>query len=171
VDAFDRETHGRAPQAEVIEPGYKYNLPDVLAVLGLGQLARLAEMNARRTMLAEYYRERLQPIPAMRPLAIPAYPMQHAWHLFIVRLVTDRRAMDRDRFMAELKTRNIGTGLHFRAVHLQTYYRENFPEAVGSLPHTEWNSERICSLPLFPDMQKADVDDVIDAIDEVLTDA
>ena len=168
VDAFDRHTQGRVPQAEVIEPGYKYNLPDILAVIGIGQLARLEAMNARRAMLAAYYRERLGEIPDLRPLAIPDYPLKHAWHLFIVRLVTDRPDMDRDRFMADLKARNIGTGLHFRAAHLQKFYRETFPAAVGSLPDTEWNSARICSLPLFPDMAEGDVDDVIDAIKEVL---
>jgi UDP-4-amino-4-deoxy-L-arabinose-oxoglutarate aminotransferase len=94
--------------------------------------------------------------------------MKHAWHLFIVRLDEDQAGMDRDRFMAELKTLNIGTGLHFRAAHLQKYYRENFPDVVGTLPHTEWNSRRICSLPLFPDMTPDDVDDVVDAIKKVL---
>jgi UDP-4-amino-4-deoxy-L-arabinose-oxoglutarate aminotransferase len=168
VDAFDRQTQGRAPQAEVIEPGYKYNLPDILAVLGLGQLARLSEMNSRRTMLAEYYLERLRDIPEIRPLALPDYPMKHAWHLFIVRVDTTRPEMNRDRFMAALKERNIGTGLHFRAAHLQKYYRETIPEAMGTLPNTEWNAERICSLPLFPDMTRQDVDDVVDAIQEVL---
>ena len=70
--------------------------------------------------------------------------------------------------MAALKERNIGTGLHFRAAHLQKYYRETIPEAMGTLPNTEWNAERICSLPLFPDMTRQDVDDVVDAIKEVL---
>ena len=168
VDAFDRQTQGRAPQAEVIEPGYKYNLPDILAVLGLGQLARLSQMNSRRAMLAEYYLERLRDIAEIRPLGIPAYPMKHAWHLFVVRIDARRPDMNRDRFMAALKERNIGTGLHFRAAHLQKYYRETIPEAVGTLPDTEWNAERICSLPLFPDMTGEDVDDVVEAVKEVL---
>jgi UDP-4-amino-4-deoxy-L-arabinose-oxoglutarate aminotransferase len=168
VDAFDRQVQGRAPQAEVIEPGYKYNLPDILATIGIGQIERLETMNARRAMLAAHYLEKLKEIPEIRPLAIPGYAMKHAWHLFIVRLVTDRPDMDRDRFMADLKERNIGTGLHFRAAHLQKFYRETFPEIVGSLPDTEWNSQRICSLPLFPDMTRSDVDDVVDAIQEVL---
>ena len=168
VDAFDRQVQGRAPQAEVIEPGYKYNLPDILAAIGIGQIERLETMNARRAMLAAYYLEKMKAIPEIRPLAIPDHPLKHAWHLFIVRLVTDRTDMDRDRFTADLKERNIGTGLHFRAAHLQKFYRETFPEIVGSLPNTEWNSQRVCSLPLFPDMTRSDVDDVIDAIREVL---
>ena len=168
VDAYDRQTQGRAPQAQVIEPGFKYNLPDILAVLGLGQMDRLEQMNARRAKLAAHYHERLGDVAEILPLAIPGYPLKHAWHLFIVRVDTDKAGMDRDWFMAELKARNIGTGLHFRAAHLQKYYRETFPDIVGTLPHTEWNSQRICSLPLFPDMTPEDVDDVVDAIKAVL---
>ena len=169
VDAYDRQAQGRSPQAQVIEPGFKYNLPDILAVLGLCQMDRLEEMNDRRAMLAGYYRERLGDVAEILPLAIPDYPLKHAWHLFIVRVDEEKAGMDRNRFMAELKARNIGTGLHFRAAHLQKYYREAFPDIVGTLPHTEWNSQRICSLPLFPDMTPEDVDDVVDATKAVLS--
>ena len=169
VDAYDRRTQGRSPQAEVIEPGFKYNLPDILAVLGLRQLDRVAEMNAQRTLLAETYLEKLRSVDEIRPLALPDYPMKHAWHLFVVRVTPQTRGMDRDRFMAALKALNIGTGIHFRAAHLQAYYRTAFPEVEGTLPDTEWNSARICSLPLFPDMTPEDVDDVVDAIKKVLT--
>jgi len=169
VDAYDRRTQGRSPQAEVIEPGFKYNLPDILAVLGLRQLDRIDEMNAKRTLLAGYYREKLEAVPEIQPLAIPAYALKHAWHLFIVRVDTDKAGLDRDRFMSALKALNIGTGIHFRAAHLQQYYRETFPEVEGTLPNTEWNSQRICSLPLFPDMTVDDVDDVVEAIKKVLS--
>ena len=168
VDAFDRTMQGRSPQAEVLEPGYKYNLPDIAAVLGIGQLARVDEFNRKRTQLAMYYRKRLAEVNELIPLAIPSYEIKHAWHLFIVRLDIDKVRMSRDEFMAELKKRNIGTGLHFRAVHLQKYYMEAMGMRRGMLPNTEWNSDRICSLPLFPDMSERDVDDVIDAIKDVL---
>lgn len=98
------------------------------------------------------------------PLRVPDYPMQHAWHLFIVRLDIDKVGMTRDQFMHELKQQNIGTGLHFRAVHEQKFYRETLPSQAGRLPNTEWNSERILSLPLFPDMEIEDVDRVIEAM-------
>ena len=168
VDAFDRQMQGRSPQAEVLEPGFKYNLTDIAAALGIGQLARLDEFNRKRTELAEYYRQRLAGVEEIVPLRLPSYDMHHAWHLFIVRLDIERAKMDRDTFMAELKARNIGTGLHFRAIHLQKYYRERFGFRRGMLPNTEWNSDRICSLPLFPDMTPGDVDDVVDAIKDVL---
>lgn len=167
-DAYDREQGGRAPQAEVLEPGYKYNLPDLLAALGLSQLERLDAFNARRAGLAALYRERLGDVEEILPLGDPDYPCHHAWHLFIVRLDTARSGLDRDRFMAELKARNIGTGIHFRAVHLQKYYAETSGPPRGSLPATEWNDERIVSLPLFPDMDETDVDDVVEAIRDVL---
>ncbi len=169
VDAFDRQTQGRAPQAEVLEPGYKYNLTDIGAALGLGQLSRLVEFNRKRSELAALYRARLAGVDEILPLREPAYTMKHAWHLFIVRVDTDKARMSRDAFMRELKERNIGTGLHFRAVHLQKYYREKMGMKPGLLPATEWNSDRICSLPLFPDMTPEDVTDAVDAIKDVLS--
>jgi UDP-4-amino-4-deoxy-L-arabinose-oxoglutarate aminotransferase len=170
ADAHQRETLGRAPNAEVIEPGYKYNLPDMNAALGVSQLARLAEMNRKRQALADRYRASLARIEGVLPLRMPQYPMRHSWHLFVVRIVPERAGLDRDEFMVRMKARGIGTGLHFRAVHTHQHYR-----ARGAprhpLPNTEWNSERMCSLPLFPDMGFDDVDRVVDTMSEVLRDA
>jgi len=163
ADAFDRQSQGRAPQAEVQEPGFKFNLPDMNAVLGLGQLARLGQINARRAELAQQYLSHLAQLDTVMPLTTPATTTRHAWHLFIVRVDEDRAGVNRDTFMAELKTRGIGSGLHFKAAHLQKYYRENYRHPY-SLPNTEWNSQRICSLPLFPDMRDDEVVRVIDAI-------
>ncbi len=167
ADAFDRQSQGRAPQAEVQEPGYKFNLPDMNAVLGIGQLARLAQMNARRAELAQQYLTQLAAIDAVLPLTTPATTTRHAWHLFIVRVDTDKAGLDRDTFMAELKARGIGSGLHFKAAHLQKYYREQYRHPY-SLPNTEWNSHRICSLPLFPDMHDDDVTRVVEAIKDIV---
>ena len=169
VDAFDRHTQGRSPQAQVMEPGYKYNLTDISAVLGLSQLARVDNFNNKRTELAMRYRERLLDIDEILPLSDPPYDMKHAWHLFIIRLDIDRAGITRDAFMHELKQRNIGTGIHFLAAHLQKYYIESMGTHRGMLPNTEWNSDRICSLPLFPEMNMNDVDDVVDAIKDVLS--
>ena len=168
VDAYDRTMQGRAPQAEVLEPGFKYNLTDMAAALGLGQLGRLDAFIEKRSQLARRYQELLAGVDEILPLPMPSYPMRHAWHLFVVRLDIERAGMDRETFMAELKKRNIGTGIHFKAVHTQKYYRETLRLSEGALPATEWNSERICSLPLFPDMALEDVDSVVAAIKEVL---
>jgi UDP-4-amino-4-deoxy-L-arabinose-oxoglutarate aminotransferase len=114
------------------------------------------------------YRERLVGVKEILPLSDPPYDLKHAWHLFIVRLDTEKAGISRDEFMHELKQRNIGTGLHFRAVHLQKYYLESMGTHRGMLPNTEWNSDRICSLPLFPEMTFDDIDDVVNAIKEIL---
>ena len=167
-DAHERNMQGRSPQAEVLEPGFKYNLTDISAILGLGQLARLEDFIDKRSRLARRYHELLADVEEIVPLALPDYPMRHSWHLFIVRINSKKAKMDRNTFMNELKTKNIGTGLHFKAVHMQKYYRETMQLPAGSLPATEWNSERICSLPLFPDMTIEDVDSVVTAIKEVL---
>ena len=170
VDTYQRETQGRAPQAEVIEPGYKYNLPDMNAALGVSQLRRLSEMNAKRAALARRYRELLEPVHGVLPLGLPAHSMTHAWHLFVVRIEPERAGVDRDELMARLKARGIGTGLHFRAAHTHKYYRER-ARPRHTLTNTEWNSARICSLPLFPDMRIDDVDRVVDAIRAILREA
>ena len=167
VDAFDRENRGRSPQAEVFDPGFKYNLTDMQAALAVSQLKRLDAINRKRRELAMRYRELPKDIPEVRPLADPqGYDFTHAWHLFVVRVESPK--VTRDEFMAELKKRNIGTGLHFRCAHLQRYYREVMGFRPGMLPNTEYNSDHICSLPLFPDMKLSDVDDVIAAIREVI---
>jgi UDP-4-amino-4-deoxy-L-arabinose-oxoglutarate aminotransferase len=133
LDAFDREMQGRSPHAQVFEPGFKYNLTDISAVLGLKQLERLGEFNRKRTELAMQYRERLSGIDEILPLSDPPYAMTHSWHLFIVRLDTEKAGISRDQFMNELKRRNIGTGLHFHAVHLHKYYEENSGDIIGVL--------------------------------------
>lgn len=164
VDAFDRQTLGRAPQAEVITPGYKYNLADINAAIALVQLNKLEQNNARRTEIAERYLAELVNTPYL-PLIHPQWAHKHAWHLFILRIDESRCGITRNEFMGALKEKGIGTGLHFRAAHTQKYYRERYPTL--SLPDTEWNSDRICSIPLFPTMSDDDVSRVINALREV----
>lgn len=165
VDAYDRMTHGRKPQAQVMEPGFKYNLADINAAIALVQLERLEEINAKRTQLASTYLQRLEGLP-VQPLAVPTYAQQHAWHLFILRIDAERCGLDREAFMKALQEQNIGTGIHFIATHMHTYYRQRFPDV--HLPNTEWNSARLCSIPLFPDMTTDDVERVVGAIENCL---
>ncbi|AZD66908.1 UDP-4-amino-4-deoxy-L-arabinose-oxoglutarate aminotransferase [Pseudomonas chlororaphis] len=161
VDAYDRLTHGRKPQAEVIEPGFKYNLADINAAIALVQLQRLDAINHQREVLANAYLGQLRDLP-VQPLHLPTYSQQHAWHLFILRIDAERCGIDRDGFMKALQEQNIGSGIHFVATHLHSYYRQRFPDV--RLPNTEWNSARLCSIPLFPDMTLDDVERVVGAI-------
>ncbi|MBS4429474.1 UDP-4-amino-4-deoxy-L-arabinose aminotransferase [Pectobacterium punjabense] len=165
VDAFDRQLQGRKPQAEVVTPGFKYNLADINAAIALIQLDKLSAFNARRQQLAVRYLTQLHSLP-LQPLAVPDYPHLHAWHLFMVRVDETQCGISRDALMAALQTHGIGTGLHFRAVHTQKYYRERYPHL--HLPETEWNSASLMTLPLFPDMLDSDVDRVVAALTSIL---
>lgn len=165
ADAHDRNQQGRSPQVEVVEPGLKYNLPDMNAALGVSQMRKLDLFTARRDALTRRYRELLADVEELSPLADPPWPHHHARHLMIVRQ-TDASPLSRDAFMAALKARNIGTGIHFKGVHRHAYYRAKYPDAGarGRLANSDWNTDRLCSIPLFPDMTEGDVQDVVGAI-------
>jgi len=167
LDAHQREQQGRAPQSEVVEPGFKYNLPDMNAAMAVVQLRRLEQNNARRKALAARYLDAFSDVDGLLPLAEPAHPFDHAWHLFAVRIDPERCGMTRDEFLPAMKEQGIGVGIHFRAAHLQRYYRARYPDV--RLPNTEWNSTRICSLPLFPDLSDEQQDRVIATIRRVLS--
>lgn len=165
VDAFDRLSHGRAPQAQVLEPGFKYNLADINAAMALVQLQRLEAMNARREVLARRYLDRLAAL-CVTPLAVPPYPFHHAWHLLVVRIDPASSGLTRDRFIEAMKQLGIGCGIHFMPAHLHPFYRGAYPSV--RLPESEWNASRLCSLPLFPDMTVEDVDRVVSAIEALV---
>ena len=103
----------------------------------------------------------------IEPLGLPAYDHFHTRHLYVVKVLDEAR-MTRDEFIAALRERNVGTGIHFRAVHTQPYYAAKYPQWVGRLPVAEWVSERLCSIPLFPLMTDGDARYVVDAIKDVL---
>ena len=168
-EAWARYGRKGSPQVEITVPGYKYNLTDFQAALGLTQLERLDAFNRTRAERTALYDERLREIEEIIPLRRPDYPHDHSHHLYIVFLDLGRVTVDRDTFLEELKRRNIGTGIHFRAVHQQSYYRETGDKDAGPLPETEWASDRLFSLPLFPDMTEGDVEDVILAIRDTLS--
>lgn len=165
-DAYDRETQGRKPQAQVVEPGYKYNITDIAAALGRSQLARLDALNEKRRALSALYDELFANVPEILPLTVPNWDNYHTRHLYIVRL--DKPGLSRLEMMERLKRRNIGTGIHFLAAHTHNYYRKNGIGGGAILPNTEWNSERLFSLPLFPDMKDADVREVVEAVKDSL---
>ena len=149
---------------EIVAPGYKYNMMDIQAALGLHQLRQLPGFIVRRTELALRYHKLLKDWPEWTLTKTPAYSHLHAWHLYTPLINSEVAKMDRDAFMQGMKERNIGTGLHYRAVHLYPYYREQFGFKRGDFPNAETISDRIVSLPLFPAMTDADQDRVIAAM-------
>jgi UDP-4-amino-4-deoxy-L-arabinose-oxoglutarate aminotransferase len=168
-DAWDRYSKkGAAAPMEVVEPGFKYNFTDIQASLGLTQLAKLDAFNARRAELTKLYDELFRDVPEISTIKEPAWPHRHTRHLYIVFLDIDRVGMTRDEFLVALKERNIGTGVHFKAAHLHAYYQQTGRYPRGTLPQTEWASDRLFSVPLFPKMSADDVRDVVAAIKDVL---
>ena len=165
--AWNRYAEGGSPQVEIVLPGFKYNFMDLQAALGIHQLASAGEFNERRRALAAVYDELLAQVPEVEPLGLPAYDHFHTRHLYVVK-VLDAARMTRDEFIAALRQRNVGTGIHFRAVHTQPYYAGKYPQWIGKLPVAEWVSERLCSIPLFPLMTNGDAAYVVDAIKDVL---
>ncbi len=167
-DAWRR--HGSAvPGGYDIEaPGWKYILTDMQAALGLIQLRRLEDFIRKRAFLAGCYDRLLAGVDAIQRPSRAGFPMRHSWHLYPVLLAAERGRLSRDQFRQRLRERNIGTGLHFQAVHLTRFYRERYPVAEGRLRHTESVAARVVSLPLFPDMTEGDVGRVVDAIKETL---
>ncbi len=163
-DAWKRYGKGGNPSYDIAEPGYKYNMPDILAALGLAQLERWQELNLRRARLAELYFAGLKDISGIDLPEIPEYDHTHAWHLFVIKIL----AINREEFMSRLSDYNIGYGLHFPSAHTLSYVKEKYPESVGILAETERAAEKILSLPLFPDMQEKDVQYVCTAIKEII---
>jgi dTDP-4-amino-4,6-dideoxygalactose transaminase len=163
-DAWKRYGKGGNPAYDIAEPGYKYNMPDILAALGLAQLERWQELNLRRAKLAELYFEGLKGISGIDLPEVPEYDHIHAWHLFVIKIL----ALNRDEFMNRLADYNIGYGLHFPPTHALSYVKEKYAEKIGLLVETERAADKIISLPLFPDMPEKDVHYVCTAIKEII---
>jgi hypothetical protein len=144
----------------MLEPGFKYEV-DIQAALGLCQMRKLERFNHRRAELAARYDALLRDVPEIQPLGRVPYPVVHAWHLYVVRLDIDAVSLDRNAFMQALGERRIGTGLHFVPLHPTRWYGERYGHARGDLPCTEYNGDRILSLPLFPGLEDRDVDDIV----------
>jgi dTDP-4-amino-4,6-dideoxygalactose transaminase len=167
LGAWQRFSDAGFKHYEVEEPGYKFNMTDVQAALGIHQLPRLDQWIDARAQLWERYDEFLRDLPVSTPPA-PAPETRHARHLYQI-LVDDDAKMDRDELLTFLNSRKIGTGVHYRGVHLHPFYREHFPAAPNALPVATSISDRTLSLPLAPDLTDADLVDVVSALAEGLT--
>jgi UDP-4-amino-4-deoxy-L-arabinose-oxoglutarate aminotransferase len=163
-DAWKRYGKGGNPSYDIMEPGYKYNMPDLLAALGIAQFERWKELNERRQILARLYLTGLQGIDRLDLPQVPRYDHIHAWHLFIIKL----KDYSRDGFMQKLAEYNIGYGLHFPPAHTLSYVNKKDNGENKSLQETNRAADKIISLPLFPDMMEDDVQYVCTAIKEIL---
>ena len=162
--AWNRYGKSGSQDYEIVLPGYKYNMMDLQAAIGIHQLKELDQFIVRRNELANRYQEALADWTQWTLPQQPAYDHLHAWHIYTPLINEEMTRMDRNEFMQAMKEKNIGTGLHYRAVHLYPYYRQAFGFKLGDFPHAEDVCERIVSLPLFPTMTDADHDRVLDVM-------
>ncbi len=170
-DAWSRYAASGSWYYEIEDAGYKYNMTDIAAALGLVQLERADELLAARRALAAAYTARLGEPPLGDLLELPEDPSggSHAWHLYVVRLALGRVKVDRGGVIDALKALGIGTSVHFIPLHLHPYYRTRWGYAAADLPVAASEYERVISLPIWPGMTDADVDRVADGLAEVLT--
>ncbi|MCB0036567.1 MAG: DegT/DnrJ/EryC1/StrS aminotransferase family protein, partial [Anaerolineales bacterium] len=152
---------------QVVYPGYKYNMMDLQAAIGIHQLKRVEEWLVRRNEIWNIYNEALADLPVGLPAADEADTV-HGRHLYTLMVDEVSCGMSRDVFMTRLHQLNIGTGVHYVGVHLHPYYRETFGYRPEDFPNATWLSERTVSLPLSPKLTNADVEDVITAVRQVL---
>jgi len=165
-DAWKRYSADGALHWQLLEPGFKYNMTDVQASLGLHQLPRLDEFISIREKYRSVYDEAFADLPAIQPLA--QLPGRHsAHHLYIVLIRPEYCSITRDQFMLALKAENIGTGVHFISMHLQPYYRDNWQMRPQDFPVAASVSEKLVSLPLYPKMSNDDLRDVIRAVRKI----
>jgi len=168
-DAWKRYTAEGSWYYEILQPGFKYNLTDIAAALGIEQLKRCTTFHENRSQIAARYDLEFAALseivtPVQRP------DVMHAWHLYVIQLQLDRLTINRSQFIDELKAEQIGSSVHFIPLHLHPYYRDRWGYQREDLPRASETFERIISLPIYPDMTDGDVDDVIRAVSTICAD-
>ncbi len=167
-DAFNRFSKAGSQQYDVVAAGYKYNMMDIQAALGIHQLPELDGFIEKRTKLARRYIELLGGWSEFTLPQAPKYDHAHAWHLFTPLLNQNKAGLDRDGLINAMKAENIGLGLHYQSTHTFSYYQDNYGWKPGDFPNALSAGERIFSLPLFPLMTIDEQDRVIKALEKVL---
>ncbi len=167
-DAWKRYGQGGSWFYRVDEPGFKYNMTDVQAAMGVAQLRKLDRFQQRRREIVGAYTAAFEDEDALE-LPVERPEVEHAWHLYVLRLRLGTLRIGRDQVIEELAARNIGTSVHFIPIHLQRYYREKYRYLAGQFPVAHGAYRRMLSLPLHPTLNEADVDDVVSAVLDVVT--
>jgi len=166
-DAYKRYSAEGSWYYEVVLPGFKCNMTDIQASLGLQQLKKLHGFQARRREIVRRYNAAFSQIPEVQ-LPTERAHVESAWHLYVLRLNLDRLTINRAQFIEELKALNIGTSVHFIPNHIQPYYRDKYGYQPDDFPVAYREYQRIVSLPLYPRMSDRDVEDVIEAVTAVV---
>ncbi len=166
-EAWRRYQKGGSWHYDIVTPGFKYNMTDIQASIGIWQLRKLEQFQLRRCEVAAAYQQAFGKIEAIE-LPVVRDSIEHAWHLYPIRLHLDQLQINRDQFIEELTARNIGTSVHFIPIHLHSFYRKKYGYQPGNFPVALDSFQRILSLPLNPRLSEQDVADVIEAVSDVV---
>jgi dTDP-4-amino-4,6-dideoxygalactose transaminase len=160
-DAFDRfRSTTPAWQYEVVAPGFKYNMPDLAAAIGLVQLEKVEAMRQARERIAQRYNEAFRNLPLSTPHQAHAED-RHAWHLYVIRLDLDRLDLNRDRFIEQMSAVGIGTSVHYIPLHFQPYWRDRYGLKPEDFPQATAAYREVVSLPIYPGLTDAELERVI----------
>lgn len=170
-DAFDRFA-AKVPSwyYEVVAPGFKYNLTDIAAAIGIHQLRRAHFFQQKRARLAALYHEALADLPVVLP-PLPSDGDIHAWHLYVIRLADRDTSIARDELIASLYASGIGCSVHYIPLHLHPYWRDRYGLKKEDFPHSQHAYECMLSLPLYSRMTETDISRVVDALRKILSSA
>jgi dTDP-4-amino-4,6-dideoxygalactose transaminase len=168
-DVWDRFSIGASWEYDIVAPGFKYNMPDINAAIGIHQLRKAELFRDKRQRIAEAYYESLRDIPGLTLPKIHCAMEDHSWYLFNVLIDPDKtvRGIDRNVFIDEMTKRNIGTSVHYKPIHRMTYYKERYGLKPEMFPNAEWVYQRCVCLPIFSAMTDDQVNYVIQNIREV----
>jgi dTDP-4-amino-4,6-dideoxygalactose transaminase len=167
-DVFDRYRSG-VPSwyYEVVAPGFKYNLTDLAAAIGIHQLRKAWQFQRRRAEIASRYSEAFAGLPIDRPAVIDP-GATHAWHLYVIRLHLDELRINRDAFITLMAEAGVGTSVHFIPLHIQPYWRDRYGFDSEDFPRAYEAYQRAVSLPIYPGMSDGDTERVIDTVRRIL---
>ena len=166
-DAWKRYTKEGSWYYEILNPGFKYNLTDIAAAIGIEQLKKCDEFRKAREKIAKIYDTSFADLEEIHT-PVRRSDTEHAWHLYVIQLNLDHLQITRNQFIDALREEGIGTSVHFIPLHLHPYYRDNFGYQPSDFPNASSAFERIVSLPIYPKMTEADVESVIGAVRKVV---
>lgn len=167
-DAWKRYSASGFEPYEAVYPGFKYNMIDIQASLGIHQLKRVSKNLKIRDKYWQILTSAFNLIDGVLPPAPDENNIVHARHLYTICLELEKLKINRNQFIDALKEENIGAGIHFTALHLHKYYRETYGYKKGDYPNAEWIGDRTISLPFYPHMNQKDLEDVIQAVAKIV---
>ena len=167
-DAWKRYSSEGSWYYEILHPGYKYNLTDIAAAIGIEQLKKCNQFWEARRRIAAIYDKGFADLEEIQT-PVPRPDVEHAWHLYVMQLELERLRINRNEFIEALREDGIGTSVHFIPLHLHPYYRNNFGHKPEDFPNASAVFERIVSLPIYPRMNEEDVHHVISVVRKIVS--